>query len=297
MIGRPLAGGGSDAPAELGAVSRAPATLDCEVVLTRDGTPAMFDRASGELMHRTGPLSESERLYVDAARLGERLCSGQAEPLVVLDVGLGAGSNALAALRCAELPRVTVRRALRIISLDRSAAALELALRPEHAGGFGLLEERTRAAAQALLAQRWHETVHTRWELHLGEIQSVLPALGAAFADVVFWDPFSPQVNPELWSYRALLAARRACRDGATLHTYSGATAVRAALLLAGFAVGAGLAISAGKTATCAATSPELLAQPLDRRWLERLRRSTAPLPVDAPVDALERIAALPQFR
>lgn len=271
-------------------------TLDCEVVLTRDGTPAMFDRTTGELMHRTGPLSESQRLYADAAALGRRLSAAQAEPLVVLDVGLGAGSNALAALRCAELPRVTARRALRVISLDRSAAALSLALRPEHAGGFGLREESARQAASSLLAQGRHTTEHTRWELHLGEIQSVLPALGAAFADVVFWDPFSPQVNPELWTYGAFQSARRACRDGATLHTYSGATAVRAALLLAGFAVGAGLPISAGKTATCAATSPDLLAQPLDRRWLERLRRSTAPLPADAPQDALERIAAMPQF-
>lgn len=273
-----------------------PLTLDCEVVATRDGTPAMYDRATGELMHRTGPLSESQRLYVDAARLSARLGAAQAAPLVVLDVGLGAGSNALAALRCAELPRGAERRALHIISLDRSAAALELALRPEHASGFGLLELSTRAAACSLLEHGRHETAHTRWELHLGEIQSVLPALGAAFADVLFWDPFSPQVNPELWTYGAFRAARRACREGATLHTYSGATAVRAALLLAGFAVGAGQLISAGKTATCAATSAELLEQPLDRRWLERLRRSTAPFPADAPADALERIAALPQF-
>jgi queuine tRNA-ribosyltransferase len=124
----------------------------------------------------------------------------------------------------------------------------------------------------------------------------VLPSLGEGFADVVFWDPFSPGVNPELWTYGALLAARHACRDGATLHTYSGATSVRSALLLAGFAVGTGQLISAGKTATCAATSAELLAQPLDRRWLERLRRSSAAFPADAPRDALERIAALPQF-
>lgn len=274
----------------------APLTLDCEVVSTRDGTPAIFDRATGELMHRTGPLSESRRLYVEPARLAERLATARAAPLVVLDVGLGAGSNALAAWRCSELPRGPVRRALHIISLDRSTAALELALRPEHAAGFGLLEESAQAAARGLLSSGRHEAVHTSWQLHLGEIQAVLPALGMAFADVVFWDPFSPQVNPELWTYGAFLRARGACRDGATLHTYSGATAVRAALLLAGFAVGAGQPISPGKTATCAATSPELLEQPLDRRWLERLRRSTAPLPADAPGDALERIAALPQF-
>jgi hypothetical protein len=80
------------------------------------------------------------------------------------------------------------------------------------------------------------------------------------------------------------------------LHTYSGATAVRAALLLGGFAVGLGERISPGKRATCAATSPDLLHEPLDRRWFERLARSSAPFPADAPADALQRIAALPQF-
>ena len=139
------------------------AALDCEVVLTRDGTPAMFDRATGELMHRTGPLSEARELYVEAARLPERLSTAEATPLVVLDVVLGAGANALAAWRCAELPRGTVRRALHIISLDRSTAALELALRSEHAAGFGLLEPSARAAAAALLEQGRHETARSRW--------------------------------------------------------------------------------------------------------------------------------------
>ncbi|MEY2932810.1 MAG: hypothetical protein RL033_3559 [Pseudomonadota bacterium] len=271
------------------------ATLDCEVVQTRDGAPAIFDRATGEVMHRTGPQNEAQQLYVGPAKLAERLREATAMPLVLLDIGLGAASNALAAWRCSEA-LVGARRQLQIISLDRSAAALELALRPEHANAFGLVEEGASSAARGLLATGRHETPQTRWELHLGEIQSVLPSLGAAFADVVFWDPFSPRVNPELWTYGALLAARHACRDGATLHTYSGATSVRSALLLAGFTVGTGLLISAGKTATCAATSAQLVTQPLDRRWLERLRRSGAPFPADAPRDALERIAALPQF-
>jgi queuine tRNA-ribosyltransferase len=48
--------------------------------------------------------------------------------------------------------------------------------------------------------------------------------------------------------------------------------------------------------ATVAALEPAELEQPLDRRWLERLARSTAPFPPDAPADALERVRALPQF-
>jgi len=269
-------------------------TLDCELVQTRGGALAVRDKATGELMHRTGPMIESQRLYVGPSRLAVRLRESNSAPLVVLDVGLGAGSNALAAWRCSE-SSAGPRRRLRIISLDRSLAALELALAPQNAHAFGLIEG-AGEAARGLLARGQHEAANTEWELRLGEIESLLPELRAELADIVFWDPFSPRVNPGLWTCATLTAVRRACRSAATLHTYSGATSVRAALLLAGFAVGAGDKVSEGKFATCAATSPELLEQPLDRRWLERLSRSTAPFPADAPPDAWLRIVALPQF-
>ncbi len=80
------------------------------------------------------------------------------------------------------------------------------------------------------------------------------------------------------------------------MHTYSAATATRSALLLAGFAVGVGDTTFAGKQTTQAAVGIERLARPLDRRWLERLARSSAAFPADAPADALTRIAEGSQF-
>jgi queuine tRNA-ribosyltransferase len=65
--------------------------------------------------------------------------------------------------------------------------------------------------------------------------------------------------------------------------------------LLAGFAAGFGPRIAPGKRATEAALDAAV-GEPLDRRWLDRLRRSSAPLPADAPRGALEQLAAHPQF-
>ncbi|MEO8184018.1 MAG: MnmC family methyltransferase [Deltaproteobacteria bacterium] len=162
------------------------------------------------------------------------------------------------------------RRQLRILSFDRSLSALELALRPEHASAFGL-EGSVGEAARALIEHGRHASTHTAWELRLGELECSLPDAVEDPADIVFWDPFSPRANPELWTCAAFASARRGCRADATLHTYSGATSVRAALLLAGFAVGLGELVSPGKHATCAATSVEVLRQPLTWRWFERL--------------------------
>lgn len=267
-------------------------SLDCSVVLTREGVRAMLDRNTGELMHPgVGPLAEAARLYVGPSRLSERLAAPLEEPLVLFDVGLGAGTNAAVAFRCAE---AVGRRRLRIVSFDQSLAALELALDGTHRNAFGLDGEIGEHARQ-LLADRESSGRFADWRFIHGVLPSSFANAAPERADVVFWDPFSPRANPELWTYAAFAAVRAAARAGATLHTYSGATAVRSALLLAGFEVGFGPRIGPGKRATEAAFGARV-AEPLDARWLERVGRSSAPLPADAPAGALEQIGQLSQF-
>ena len=284
---------------------RARDALDCEVVETRRGARAIRDRITGELMHPViGPLIEAQQLYIGPSKLEARLRADAAvsagressppDALVVLDVGLGAGSNAIAAWRLSESLPASCRK-LEIVSFDRSLAALELALRPQHAASFGL-EGAAGTAARALLAHGRRDTARSTWRLSAGELLPALAREPEALADVVFWDPFSPRANPALWTVAAFTALRRLCRSGTTVHTYSGATAVRTALLLAGFAVGRRDDVGEGRQNTCAATDVRQLDTPLDARFLDRLTRSSAAFPVDAPADALQRLRALPQL-
>ncbi|MFZ5890640.1 MAG: MnmC family methyltransferase [Myxococcota bacterium] len=270
-------------------------TLDCEVVRTRSGELAMRDRISGEVMHPVvGPRVESRLLYVEPSRLQERLSEPISEPLVLLDVGLGAGSNAIAALEAAEALPASART-LRIVSFDHSLAALRHALEPEYAAAFGLTGD-IAEAARAVLSDGIYRGERSEWRIELGELPSTLQRCDQASADIVFWDPFSPARNPSLWTIAAFRELRALCRPGATFFTYSAATSTRSALLLAGFAVAEGESTGLGKRTTQAALSHRDLARPLDRRWLQRLSRSSAPLPPEAPPDAFARIAALPQF-
>lgn len=265
-----------------------------EVVVTRSGARAVLDHETGEVMHPVvGPLVEADALYVLPSRLAARLAEETPEPLVLLDVGLGAGSNAVAALQVSEALPSSARR-LTIVSFDRTSDALRLAL--EHAADFGL-EGAAGSFARAVLERGRHESPRTSWRFVEGELPGALSTQADASADVVYWDPFSPSANGELWTLRAFEALRRVCRPGCTVHTYSGATATRSALLLAGFSVGFGEPISAEKQSTCAAVDVADLERPLDARWLERVRRSSAPLPRDAPEGALDRIGRHPQFQ
>ncbi|MFL5299598.1 MAG: tRNA guanosine(34) transglycosylase Tgt [Anaeromyxobacteraceae bacterium] len=265
-----------------------------EIVVTSGGAPAVLDRRSGEVMHPVvGAAVESERLYVAQSRLAERLAAPGA-PLVLFDVGLGAGANALAALRCAR-GAAPGGRGLRLLSFEEDTAGLALAASDDGAARLGLGEADV-AAARALLAAGAHEEARTRWTLVRGDFLAAL-ALAGPLADVVFWDPFSPRHDAAPWGVAAFTALRRRCGPEATVFTYSTATAVRSALLLAGFSVGAGDASGPKAETTAAAVRTGDLARPLDRRWLERLARSSAPFPADAPPDAAARVAEHPQFR
>lgn len=259
-----------------------------DVVRTRSGALAMRNPGVGEVMHPgVGPLVEAELLYVRQSRLEERLRAETA--LVVFDVGMGAGSNASAALSVSE--RVPTGR-LQVVSFEHDLDGLRLAL--EHAADFGFDGARGEAGRQ-LLQRGQHQTARALWRLEHGD---ALPSLArqTAPADIVFWDPFSPRVNPQLWTIAAFQTLRGVAGPRCTLFTYSASTAVRVALLLAGWAVGVGDAIGDKASTTAAAVVPEDLARPLPRAWLARLSRPDAPLPLDAPADAARLAAAAPQF-
>lgn len=261
---------------------------------TRGGALAMRSLADGEVMHPgVGPLVEAEQLYVRQSRLSERLLAkegGEIDRLVLFDVGLGAGSNALAARSASEQLAEGAR--LELVSFERDLGALELAL----AAGepFGWRGEPA-SAARALLAHDVHETARTHWRLVRGDLLEAL-SHQTLKADIIYWDPFSPRANPILWTVAAFAEARRAASPRCALYTYSASTATRLALLLAGWAVGVGDAIGDKAQTTSAAVAVSDLARPLDRRWLDRLSRPDVPLPSDAPPDAITRAQLAPQF-
>lgn len=272
-----------------------------EVVMLKSGVPAIRDCASGQIMHcGTGPAVESRAIYVEPSRLAARLAAGGPDALVVFDVGLGAASNALAAWQVSEAA-TTGCRPLAIVSFDHDLAPLRLALEPENVEAFGLTGA-AHAAAVALLADGRHETPRTTWRLALGDLLAALAKAEEGAADIVYWDMYSREVSPELWTVSTFRTLRRACRAGATLHTYSAATSTRSGLLLAGFAVGLGDPTGDKEQTTIGATDHRDLARPLDARWLTRLERSSAAFPSDvgagdaSRAEAFARIRALPQF-
>lgn len=269
---------------------------DFELVTLRNGARAVRHVGHGEVMHPTvGPWEEAQRLYVEQVRLAERLCE-PGPPLVIHDVGLGAATNAVAALGCARALGAR-RREVEVVSFEVDLAPLRLALGDRQ--GFSFLEP-WREAAQGLMERGAWEEGGLRWRLVQGDAREWLGAPGLPRAELVYFDPFSPAANPGLWSPRALSQVRAGCREeGALLVTYSAATPTRVSLLLAGFYVGVGVPTGPKGETTVAATRREGLESPLGERWLARWRRSTARGPHGEPFtpEVEARVLEHPQWR
>jgi hypothetical protein len=167
----------------------------------------------------------------------------------------------------------------------------------DDAEGFPFLTPWHGAISSILKEGRWAGD-HAQWTLLRGDAVQRIHEAKAPF-DLVFHDPFSAEHNGPLWSLAFFTALKRLCAPDAMLATYSAATPVRVALLLAGFYVGSGLPTGTRGETTVAAITKERLAQPLGKRWLERWQRSSrrAPHGAETPADLEARINAHPQFQ
>ncbi|MEY3949595.1 MAG: hypothetical protein RJB43_950 [Verrucomicrobiota bacterium] len=117
---------------------RRPRTLgDYEIHIHEiEGFANIRQISSGEIMHlRRAPMDEAKALYIDQAKLSERLKlpEGQtpetAAPIVIWDLGLGAAANAMASILCyeAEAAKGPVRN-MKVISFENDMDSLKLAM-------------------------------------------------------------------------------------------------------------------------------------------------------------------------
>lgn len=272
----------------------APGIGDYEVVASSKGFSSIRQKSSGEVMHSVSePTEEARRLYVEQSGLREKLLESGAAPLVIWDVGLGAATNAMAVLHLFEsLPSP---RPVRLISFENDLNSLRLALK--HPEEFPYLKH---PAPAALLSDSTWTRGDFTWELRRGDFQLRLNS--ALQPDLIFYDPFSSKTNPELWTPEVFtLIAEHCAGKFASLFTYSSSTAVRAALLSAGFFVGKGLGTGPKAETTVAQIGAENLgSRLLDKKWLERWGRSHTKFPetiVEPMRPAFEiKILSHPQF-
>jgi tRNA U34 5-methylaminomethyl-2-thiouridine-forming methyltransferase MnmC len=278
-----------------------------QLVRLNNGICSVRSLADDETFHPViGPVAEAEALYVNQLKLRERLKNHSGE-FVIWDVGLGAAANALTVLRTTRDMVCNIR----LMSFDHTIEPLEFALKNAAAlGYFDGYENRLKELLRTNHAAFRDGQQSADWELHPGDFPSLLAQPAAKNfpkPHAILFDAFSPAKNPAMWTLPLfanlfqLLDPQRPC----ALPTYSRSTILRVTLLLAGFFVGVGHATGEKEETTIATNMLDLLAEPLDRRWLERVRRSHSAEPMVEAVyrcaplteESWEKLQAHPQFQ
>jgi len=257
-----------------------------KLVKVASGVHSVHSLSHREKFHPViGPVAEAEALYIRQTRLLERLQHHKGE-FVLWDVGLGAAANVLTVLRATQ----EIPCSLRVISFDHTLAPLEFAM--QHTNALGYIAGFEVHLAHLLRTQRVsfnQGSQQVDWSIQSDDFPTLLgkpQARELAKPHAIMYDAFSPAKNPAMWtepvfaSLFSLLEPARPC----TLPTYSRSTMLRVTLLLAGFYVGVGHATGEKEETTIASNALELITEPLDTRWLERVHRSTSAEPMWEPI-------------
>lgn len=210
---------------------------------TEDGSLTLYTPRFGEHYHSThGAVQESAHIYLGLG-LRQRL-EHWAEPegaaLRCFEVGFGTGLNALLSWREAERSH----RLIHYYSIERYPIPAELyrqlhyELSTAEALSTAGCAEDSHSALMQLHEAAWDEDVTLSRYFILHKISGDLNALPfPAALDLVYYDAFSPESQPELWREELFAQLRRCCRPGAILTTYCAKGEVRRRLERSGFSV------------------------------------------------------------
>jgi queuine tRNA-ribosyltransferase len=249
-----------------------------EVVRHKNGFHSIRDKSSGEVMHSvTDPMIESKLLYADQSDLSEKLSVKTAEPLVIWDVGLGAGTNAMAALFSIEtiIKETGASRPVHIFSFENDMDSIRLALKNP-----ALFPHVRHAAPSSISEKGFWENAESgiRWTLFTGDFTENFGKTPAP--DIIYYDMYSLNTNTHLWQMPLFKQIFDHCAGkDAVLITYTVSTRIRSALLAAGFSVCYGVGTGPKTETTLAFTSLETAkkkARILGAEWLAKWERSTA---------------------
>ena len=198
-----------------------------QLVTTSDGSHTIYVPELDEHYHSVhGAVQESEYIFI---KYGFNLC--MADPLSIFEVGFGTGLNALlTAVRAEESRREVFYSSIEKYPLDRQmVSSLNHHL---YAGKNGSeLFDRIHSA-------EWGVNSKISPGFNLLKINGDLLDYGITGEyNLVYFDAFGPDKQPEMWTRRILEKISRSVKPGGIFVTYSAKGEIRRLLTYCGFRV------------------------------------------------------------
>jgi tRNA U34 5-methylaminomethyl-2-thiouridine-forming methyltransferase MnmC len=205
-----------------------------EVRTTADGSPTLYVPALDEHYHsHHGAAQESRHVFISAG-LAPLFEAGFGQPdrppLRLLEVGLGTGLNALLTLEAAQAAGAAVTydgyETVPLTPTTVAALAPQWAAEPTLGQAFGHLH-----------TAPWNEEFTLAPGFILTKIQAQLQAaaLPIRYYDLIYFDAFAPEKQPELWTEDVFAKLYTAAAPGAVLVSYCAQGQFRRNLRAAGW--------------------------------------------------------------
>ncbi|MDZ7691361.1 MAG: tRNA (5-methylaminomethyl-2-thiouridine)(34)-methyltransferase MnmD [Balneolaceae bacterium] len=209
---------------------------NAELHTTRDGSHTLYSQQFGQHYHNpNGAVAESRHNFFRKNRLLDRLTKD--ESITILEVGFGTGLNFLLLLD--EYLNSGSDARIDFYSIEgfpvdaKTARSFNYRGFLDHSNLFDYLPVIFRDSEPGMN----HFELHPNVNLHLfiGMFEEFNPK--RLNADFIFHDPFSPDVNDELWTGDVFKKLAGWCNPNAVLSTYSAASKARGAMAWAGWHV------------------------------------------------------------
>jgi tRNA U34 5-methylaminomethyl-2-thiouridine-forming methyltransferase MnmC len=202
-----------------------------KIITTEDGSHSLFVPGLNEQYHSVhGALTESMHVFIDA---GLRFSIPGMAAINILEVGFGTGLNALLTFKYTLLNKVAVNYfAIEPFPLDSQIISqLNYPDLKEFQGMADVFPAMHNAPFSVSIAISEHFLLHKISE----KLEVYQPP--SAFFDLVYFDAFSPAVQPELWTRDVFDIVAKSTKPGAVLVTYCCKGEVKRQLRAAGFEV------------------------------------------------------------
>ncbi|MDD3079596.1 MAG: tRNA (5-methylaminomethyl-2-thiouridine)(34)-methyltransferase MnmD [Paludibacter sp.] len=195
--------------------------------LTEDGSHTLYVSGIDECYHSShGAIQESKHIFIEAA-----LNNCKKTELTVFEVGFGTGLNAF--LTCLEAER----RGLKVhyICIEKYPVPIE---NVERLNFPAVLCPEKQNVFMQMHCSAWNEKIPLSDTFGLLKIKGDFTSyLHTDKYDVVYFDAFSPDKQPEMWSDIQFGKIFEACNPGAVLTTYCAKGVVRRTMQSTGFSV------------------------------------------------------------
>ena len=192
--------------------------------ITDDGSHTLFVPKIDECYHSTkGAIQESRHIFIEA---GLKQCAKS--EINVLEIGFGTGLNAL-------LTALESDFSVRYTTIELYPVPIEQALKLNYPV---LLGTESVVLFEKIHSSPWNEKVQISENFSITKLNAdfTRTEFDEKF-DVIYFDAFSPEKQPEMWSEEMFRKLYLCASENAVLTTYCAKGAVRRAMKAAGFAV------------------------------------------------------------